>query len=249
MDSKNVKYYYKDANGQTQGPFFETELKKLNLPNNTLLWKKGMEDWTELYKVCPKLIKSDNSELGCAIIVCCVIIIIATIAAVLTLGDYDSNKSSHNKEYIQNSKDQSEFVYKFFGRYSIGFPNNWESKELPYGDVYMGSTTDRIGMSIIYNDNPGISLNEVVRRSTEGMRGMKYSVLCSDTIINGYRAKKQIVEGRDSFGGFKRHVYNINANDVLYTITFGNDPNKVDENLDLFNRILSSFHILSKEEN
>ena len=246
MDSIDIKYYYKDSKGQTQGPFSENDLKKLNLPSNTLLWKKGLDDWTEIYKVCPEFFKKDNSELGCVIIVCCIIILTATIAALLTSGD--NNKRNMDVKTVQKSEDETEFTYKFIGEYCVGYPKNWECKKLPYGDVYMESTTDRIGMSIMRNDNQGLTLNEAVRRSTEGMRGMKYSVMCRDTIINGYKAKKQIVEGSDSFGGFKRYVYNINTKDVLYTITFGNDPTKVDENLELFDRILASFHIFSKEE-
>lgn len=41
-------YFYLDKNNQAQGPITWAELQHLSLPNSTLIWEKGMNEWIRL---------------------------------------------------------------------------------------------------------------------------------------------------------------------------------------------------------
>lgn len=49
--NEEVKYYYKDASGQTQGAYSLEELKRLKLGQHTLVWYRGLSDWAELSSI------------------------------------------------------------------------------------------------------------------------------------------------------------------------------------------------------
>lgn len=47
-------YYYVDQNGRQQGPFSVSSLMQKGITGETLVWKAGMEDWTQA-KFVPEL--------------------------------------------------------------------------------------------------------------------------------------------------------------------------------------------------
>ncbi|CAM4302088.1 DUF4339 domain-containing protein [Gillisia limnaea] len=44
-------YYYYIKEGEKIGPYTTYEIKNRNLPNDTLVWKEGMNSWTELQNI------------------------------------------------------------------------------------------------------------------------------------------------------------------------------------------------------
>ena len=54
MNSKVVKYYYKDSIGQTKGAISEKELKRLHLKPDTLIWHRGLNEWIPVKTLFPR---------------------------------------------------------------------------------------------------------------------------------------------------------------------------------------------------
>ena len=48
---KALDYYYSQTGGQQQGPVSADELKRLNLPASTLVWRDGMSNWLPMAQV------------------------------------------------------------------------------------------------------------------------------------------------------------------------------------------------------
>lgn len=47
----NDKIYYYEYNGESKGPVSPKELEELNISRDTLVWSKGMAEWTQISQV------------------------------------------------------------------------------------------------------------------------------------------------------------------------------------------------------
>ena len=100
MNKNDTKYYYKDANGQTQGALSENELKELNLSSKTPIWHKGLSDWTDYGVLFPSpQIKRKTYWLW---------IIVGAIALICALFYVTWACSTHNR-LLTNSYASEEF--------------------------------------------------------------------------------------------------------------------------------------------
>ena len=83
MDSTTVKYYYKDSKGQSQGPFYIDELQKLNLPLDTLIWRKGLDDWVSLSDVFPRTTPKKSGNKIVVFAICLIVVVAGLIGAIV----------------------------------------------------------------------------------------------------------------------------------------------------------------------
>ena len=110
MNNDELKYYYKDSKGQSQGGITKEELRKLKLNPDTLIWHKGLSDWVTYSSLFP-CVKSMKKGRWILWLVGS-IAVIGIILLVLLSGSFALHARLKNNSYASDEFDM--YINKYY---------------------------------------------------------------------------------------------------------------------------------------
>ena len=129
--------------------------------------------------------------------------------------------------------------------YSIEYPKEWKvmTNINEMTDAYIGSENDMLGLTIIFFDTD-YSLDEIKQESHSGLQEMGGKIVsCNETSINGQPCYKTVCENEMSGRELKTIDYIFKKGEKMYSVKFGSDRKEMNNNSELIERIINTFHI------
>lgn len=168
-----------------------------------------------------------------------------------TIRHIQKSLVAHSKEIevIDESKSKKGKTEKFSLRstnfYSIEYPKEWKvmTNINEMTDAYIGSENDMLGLTIIFFDTD-YSLDEIKQESHSGLQEMGGKIVsCNETSINGQPCYKTVCENEMGGRELKTIDYIFKKGETMYSVKFGSDRKEINNNSELIERIINTFHI------
>lgn len=158
---------------------------------------------------------------------------------------------AHSDETEHQDKSKSERVKtdKFSLRntnfYSIEYPKEWKviTNINEMTDAYIGSENELLGLTIVFFDTD-YSLDEIKEESHLGLKEMGGNIVsCNKTSINGQPCYRTVFENEMGDRKLKTIDYLFKKGEMMYSVKFGSDRKEMNNNSELIDRIINTFHI------
>lgn len=154
-----------------------------------------------------------------------------------------------NETEIDESKSKKGKTDKFSLRntnfYSIEYPKEWKvmTNINEMTDAYIGSENEMLGLTIIFFDTD-YSLDEIKQESHSGLQEMGGKIVsCNKTSINGQPCYMTVCENEMSGRELITIDYIFKKGETMYSVKFGSDRKEMNNNSELIERIINTFHI------
>lgn len=156
---------------------------------------------------------------------------------------------SNEMELIDGKNDEKgkseNFAMRNTNYYSIEYPKEWKviTNVDQMTDAYIGATNDMLGFTIVFFDTD-YSLSEINEEANSNMKEIGAKFITNKKItINGQQCYMADYEYEMSGKKMKNISYVFKKDDTMYSVKFGSDPNKMNANKALIEKIINTFHI------